>query len=260
MTNVLATNNGSFNFADSNFALDVTGSRDQVALSGDNANVVLHGSLDQIHFTGLNPTVNVLGVRDVVTVSGGGHSTVALNSNLDQVILNGQDQTATVQVGGGFGNLVQANGATVFATIGGHTNTFFGSGHDFIDARAGVGTAATIGQGSVYLGGSGADTITFIGGTYVQGGSGADTFAFKGGWSSIGDFNIGEGDTLDLRSFGITADNAGMQFEVIGNALVIHPEPSQFGLNGASVLFGVGNQITDNGGFSTQLLEGHIKI
>ena len=76
------------------------------------------------------------------------------------------------------------------------------------------------------IGGSGSDTIYGKDGDdTLTGGSGSDTFVFKDGDTgsdTITDFNLSEGDKIDLSSFGITTTNEAQEFlsQVGGNAVV----------------------------------------
>ena len=76
------------------------------------------------------------------------------------------------------------------------------------------------------IGGSGSDTIYGKGGDdTLTGSSGSDTFVFKDGDTgsdTITDFNLSEGDKIDLSSFGITTTNEAQGFlsQIGGNAVV----------------------------------------
>lgn len=262
----IATNNGTYTIGDTYADVDVTGVFNTLQLTGDTDRLVVHGYGTHATMSGQNAYADLESQRGNVTVTGGGFIHLKEAVRYNQVTLRGDNQSVFLEEGGQYNqaDLGMANG---YAKVTGAFQSLTGSGHLVVDASGsyGSGIIKLTGEGAVAFGGHGSDKISFMSQSYVTGGDGADEFAFNrgtasSGFATVGDFNLLQGDTLNLHDMGIDYRTMGQQVSVVGDSLVIHPDPSNQSADHSFVLAGVGNQLSAHGGVYAQIEQGHVII
>jgi hypothetical protein len=281
--NLNVTANGDFNnlsFGGANVDATVTGQINHISMVGNNDHLVLskNGFHNFYSITGNNAQVQQLdpmGVGSIVgngatvdleggssnmTITGGGLVSGTIAGFNDFFTLHGSP-LLNITATGGF-QFLHLDNATGDVTVTTDDVILDTTGHLFVDATTSGtngspgGTYSMNSDGNVVLGGHATDFINFLDASYVNGGGGGDRFSYGpgpglSGTSTIGDFNIAEGDKLNLSAFHATLND----FVVNGNNLVVQTQ--QYGTH---VLAGVGDQLTAHGGFLVAVQDGTVTI
>lgn len=200
----------------------VTGSGDDVITGGAGNDLIYPGDGNDIVNAGPGDDVIVAspgadfenggdGNDTLMAASGAGFSEITYNLSNGTQGLTGGDLTV------GFTNIENIKLGYLYTTgehVGTTTNyTIIGSDENNIIETSNGDDELYGGEGNDELiGGTGDDTLQGgSGNDFLTGGEGADTFIFKlgeTGADTIRDFNLSEGDKLDLSSYGISTEAA----------------------------------------------------
>ncbi|MEL6476243.1 MAG: calcium-binding protein [Pseudomonadota bacterium] len=237
----------------------VNGSSGDDFLQGDASNddVIYGGSgNDNIESRGGSDTVYGGSGNDFIlgydgSNAAGGSTVVASDDGSDDTLYGGGGNDT---LAGGEGNDTLYGGADYDILYGGGGDDHIYTGSSFNDAYGGSGNDSINGNsdGSEFIyGGADDDTLTGGGGNgdRLYGGTGADIFVINDGdgADTIGDFNLGEGDVIDVSglttngSTPIETSDIAVGNDGSGNAVLSFPDGTSVTLRGISQSFATSN-------------------